>query len=79
MLKRSFELIMMFFGLTNSSATFQTMINKILRDLINIGEIIRFIDSMIVETEEEDHDKVIEEVVKRLKEDNLYLKPEKYK
>lgn len=70
---------MMFFGLTNSLATFQTMINKILRDLINIGEIIRFIDSMIVETEEEDHDKVIEEVVKRLKEDNLYLKPEKYK
>lgn len=79
MLKRSFKLIMMFFGLTNSLATFQTMINKILRDLINIGEIIRFIDSMIVETEEEDHDKVIEEVVKRLKEDNLYLKPEKYK
>ena len=32
---------------------------------------------MIVETEEEDYDKVIEEVVKRLKKDNLYLKPEK--
>jgi len=53
------------------------MINKILRDLINIGEVISFIDNMIVETEEEDYDKVIEEVVKRLKKDNLYLKPEK--
>ena len=79
MLKRSFELIMMFFGLTNSSATFQTMINKILRDLINIGEMISFIDNMIIETKEEDYDEVIEEVVKRLKEDALYLKPEKYK
>ncbi len=55
------------------------MINKILRDLINIGEMIRFIDNIIVETEKEDHNEVIEEVVKRLKEDNLYLKPEKYK
>jgi len=53
------------------------MINKILRDLINIGEVISFIDNMIVETEEENYDKVIEEVVKRLKKDNLYLKPEK--
>ena len=40
---------------------------------------IRFIDNMIVEIEKEDHNEVIEEVVKRLKEDNLYLKPEKYK
>ena len=34
---------------------------------------------MIVETEKEDYDKMIEEAVKRLKEDALYLKPEKYK
>jgi len=79
MLKRSFELIMMFFRLTNSSTTFQTMINKILRDLINIEEVISFIDNIIVETEEKDHDEVIEKVVKRLKEDNLNLRPEKYK
>jgi len=55
------------------------MINKILRDLINIGKVISFIDNMIVETEEEDYNEVIEEVVKRLKEDALYLKLEKYK
>ena len=33
--KGSFELMMIFFGLINSLATFQTMMNKILRDLIN--------------------------------------------
>ena len=31
----SFELTVMFFGLTNSPATFQVMINELLRDLIN--------------------------------------------
>ncbi len=36
--------------------------------------------NIIVEVEEEEgHDKVIEEVVKRLAENNLYLKPEKWK
>ena len=38
-LKRSFEPTVMFFGLTNSSAMFQTMMNEILQDLINTGEI----------------------------------------
>jgi len=48
--------------------------------LINTGEIASFIDSVIVETEEkEKHDKIIEEVVKRLEKNYLYMKPEKYK
>ena len=39
-----------------------------------------FIDDIIIGTEkEEGHDKIIEEVVKRLVENNLYMKPEKYK
>ena len=76
----SFEPTVMFFGLTNSPATFQTMMNKILRDLINTGEVASFIDNIIVGTEEEkEHDKVLEEVVRRLAENNLYVKLEKYK
>jgi len=76
----SFEPTVMFFGLTNSLAIFQAMINELLRDLINIEKVVVFIDDMIVGTEEEEgHDKLVAEVVKRLKENNLYVKPEKYK
>ena len=70
----------MFFGLTNSPAIFQIMINKILQDLINTGEIANFIDSIIVEIEKQkEYDELVEEIVKRLAENNLYIKPEKYK
>ena len=56
------------------------MINKILWNLINTGEVISFIDDVIVGTEEEEgYDKVVEEVVKRLAENNLYMKLEKSK
>ena len=63
----SFEPTVMFFGLTNSLATFQTMINKLLRDLINTGKVAAFINNVIVGTEgEEGHDKLVKKVIKRL-------------
>ena len=46
-----FKPTVMFFGLTNSPATFQAMMNKLLRDLINTGKVAAFIDDMIVGTE----------------------------
>ena len=56
------------------------MINKILQDLINIGEVASFINNVIVEIEEEKkYDGIVEKVVKRLAENNLYVKLEKYK
>ena len=59
---------------------FQTMINEILRDLINTGKVMSFIDDMIVKIEtEEEYKKITEEVVKRLAENYLYIKPKKYK
>ena len=74
-----FELIVMFVRSTNLATIFQTMMNKILRDLTNTGDIMSFIDNIIVEIEkEEEHDKIVEKVVKRL-ENNLYIKPEKFK
>jgi len=76
----SFEPTVIFFGLTNSPATFQAMMNELLRDLINTGKIAVFIDDVIVETEtEEGHDELVAEVIKRLEENDLYVKPEKYK
>jgi len=54
--------------------------NELLRDLINMGKIAVFIDDVIVETEtEERHDKLVAEVIKRLKENDLYVKLEKCK
>jgi len=48
--------------------------------LINTGDIVSFIDDVIVGMEEEKgHDEVVEEVVKRLAENNLYVKSEKCK
>ena len=54
--------------------------NEILWDLINTGKVASFIDNVIVGTEdEEEHDDIVAEVVKRLVENNLYVKPEKCK
>jgi len=79
-LEESFEPMVMFFGLTNSPAMFQTMINKILRNLINTEKVVSFIDNVIVGMEkEEGHDEVVEEVVRRLAENDLYVKLEKCK
>jgi len=75
-----FEPTVIFFGLTNFPVTFQMMMNKILQDLINTGKVGSFIDNMIVRTEEKErHDKVVEEVIKQLVENDLYVKPVKYK
>jgi len=73
-----FELTVIFFGMTNLPATFQAMMNEILRDLINKGKVAVFMDDMLVGTEtEKEHDKILEEVLRRLEENNLYVKPEK--
>ena len=73
-----YEPVVMFFGMTNSPVTFQDMMNKILRDMINEGQVAAFVDDVLVGTEtEEEHDDIVEEVLKKLKENNLYVKPEK--
>jgi len=54
------------------------MMNKILRDLINEGKVTAFVDDVLVGTEtEEGHNEIVEEILKRLEENNLYIKPEK--
>ena len=69
----------MFFEITNSPATFQAMMNKILRDLINERKVAVFVNDVLVGTEtEERHNEIVKEILKRLEENNLYVKPEKY-
>ena len=75
-----FEPTVIFFGLTNSLATFQAMMNELLRDLINTGKVAVFIDDMIVGMEtKEGHDELVIRVIKRLEKNDLYVKLEKYK
>ena len=76
----SFKPTVMFFRLTNSPATFQVIMNELLRDLINMGKVVTFIDDIIVGIKEEErHDELVAEIVKRLEENDLYVKPEKCK
>jgi len=68
----------MFFGMTNLPATFQVMMNEILRDLINERKVAAFVNDMLVEIEtEEGYDEIVEEILRRLEENDLYIKPEK--
>jgi len=74
----SFEPTVMFFGMTNSPATFQAMMNEILRDLINKRKVAAFVDDVLVGTEtKEGHNEIVEEILRRLEENDLYIKPEK--
>jgi len=55
------------------------MMNEILRDMINEGKVAVFVDDMLVGTKEkEGHNEVVEEVLRRLEKNDLYVKPEKY-
>ena len=54
------------------------MINKILRNMINEGKVAAFVDDVLIGTEtEEGHNNIMEEVLRRLEENDLYMKPKK--
>ena len=74
----SYEPVIMFFGITNLPATFQGMMNEILRDMINKGKVAAFVDDVLIGMEtEKEHDELVEEVLKRLEENDLYVKAKK--
>jgi len=76
----AYEPMVIYFGLTNSPATFQTIMNNLFRDLINQGDTAAFIDDILVATDtEEGHNESVEEVLKRLEENDLFVKSEKCK
>ena len=67
----------MFFGLTNSLATFQTMMDSIFKDLIFKGVVVVYLDNIIFMKTLDEHRKVVWWVVELLQQHNLSLKPEK--
>jgi hypothetical protein len=73
-----FEPLVMFFGLTNSPSTFQTLMNDIFHELISEGSVVVYMDDILVHTETlEQHRQVLKQVMEILKENRLYLRPEK--
>jgi Reverse transcriptase (RNA-dependent DNA polymerase) len=73
-----FEPTVMFFGLTNSPATFQTMMNHILRDLISEGKVAVYLDDILIFTKDLiEHRGIVSRVLQILRENKLSLKPQK--
>ncbi|ESK89241.1 reverse transcriptase-rnase h-integrase [Moniliophthora roreri MCA 2997] len=73
-----FEPTVMFFGLTNSLAMFQVFMNDILKDFIDEGWCIVYMDDILIFSDEINlHQLRTRHVLERLRENDLYLKPEK--
>ena len=75
-----FKPLVMFFGLTNSPATFQTMMNDIFEELISEGVVVVYLDDILIFTETiDEHWKVTCQVLELLEKHKLYLWPDKCK
>ena len=73
-----FEPMVMFFGLTNSPATFQSLMNLIFADLIAAGKVVVYLDDILIFSSDlVEHRAVVKDVLKRLQDNDLYLWPEK--
>jgi len=73
-----FEATIMYFGFSNAPATFQSMMNDILGDLIHIRLVIVYLDNIsIFGTCLKEHKWLVKEVLKRLQFNDLYSKAEK--
>jgi len=73
-----FKPLVMFFGMTNSPATFQTIMNDIFRTLIAKGIMVVYLDDILIFTEtEEEHEQAVWRVLEVLAEHKLFLRLEK--
>ena len=74
----TYKLTVIFFGLTNLLATFQAMMNDLLRDMIEIKDVAVFIDDVMVGIEtEKEYDNIVKEVLRKITENDLFAKLEK--
>ena len=77
--KGLFEPNVMFFGLTNSPATFQMMMNEIFMEELREGWLTVYMDDMLIHTNDslETHRTAVHRVLDKLAKHDLFLKPEK--
>jgi len=69
-----FEPLVMYFGLTNSPATFQTMMDEIFEDLISEGVVVVYLDDILIFTETlDEHRRITRRVLELLEKHKLYL------
>jgi hypothetical protein len=69
-----FEPLVMYFGLTNSLATFQTMMNEIFQDLITEGVVSVYLDDILIFTNSlEEHSRITCLMLDHMYEHKLYL------
>ena len=74
----AYEPLVMYFGLCNSPATFQIMMNEIFVDMEDV--VVVYIDDLMIFTKtdnQEEHDRIMLEVLRKLEENDLFVKPEK--
>lgn len=65
------------FGLINAPATFQSLMNDIFRDMLNICVVVYLDDILIYSKNDEDHEMYVRQVLQRLREHQLYSRPSK--
>ena len=76
--KGSFEPLVMYFGLCNSPATFQKMMNEIFHDMSEVCVV--YIDDLMIFTttdSQEEHDRIVLKVLRWLCDNDLFVKPKK--
>jgi len=65
-------------GPSITTTSFQTMMNEILKDLINQGHVVCYMDNILIFTKDlESHHLIVKEVLKHLQDNNLFCKPQK--
>ena len=69
----------MFFGLTNSPATFQTMMNAIFAEELRENWLTIYMDDILIHTTDDEaaHREKVHRILHKLRQHDLYLKPEK--
>ena len=72
-----FEYLVMPFGLTNAPAVFQSLVNDILRDMINDFAVVFLDDILVFSQSLEEHVVHVRTVLQRLLENRLFVKAEK--
>ena len=72
-----FEFQVMLFGLTNAPSTFQDMMNHVLSDLLDLGVLAYMDDILVYAKTEEEHDRLVKEVLRKLQENRRAISPEK--